>query len=83
MKKILALIVLSIAMVSCYEDYIKDYTYTGVYFPYQVDVRTFVVGEGMKIDVGAGLGGVRQMTETGMSASSLTILLLHLLCLQK
>lgn len=59
MKKILALIVLSVAMVSCYEDYIKDYTYTGVYFPYQVDVRTFVVGEGMKIDVGAGLGGVR------------------------
>ena len=60
MKKILAFIVLSIAMVSCYEDYIMDYNYTGIYFPYQVDVRTFVVGEGMKIEVGAALGGVRE-----------------------
>ena len=47
-------------MVSCYEDYIFDYEYSGVYFPYQVDVRTFVVGEGMKIEVGAALGGVRE-----------------------
>lgn len=60
MKKILALIVLSVAMVSCYEDYIKDFEYTGIYFPYQQDVRTFVVGEGMKIKVGAALGGVRE-----------------------
>jgi len=60
MKKILAFIVLSVAMVSCYEDYIVDYTHTGIYFPYQVDVRTFVVGEGMHIQVGAGLGGVRE-----------------------
>ena len=60
MKKILAFIVLSVAMVSCYEDYIMDYDYTGIYFPYQVDVRTFVVGEGMKIEVGAALGGVRE-----------------------
>ena len=62
MKKILAFIVLSVAMVSCYEDYIMDYTYTGIYFPYQQDVRTFVVGEGMKIEVGAALGGVRENT---------------------
>jgi hypothetical protein len=60
MKKILAFIVLSVAMVSCYEDYILDYTHTGIYFAYQMDVRTFVVGEGMKIQVGAGLGGVRE-----------------------
>lgn len=60
MKKIFALFILSVLMVSCYEDYIHDYTYTGIYFPYQVDVRTFVVGEGMKIDVGVGLGGVRE-----------------------
>lgn len=59
MKKILALIVLITAMSACYEDYILDYDYDGVYFPYQVDVRTFVVGEGMKIQVGAALGGVR------------------------
>jgi hypothetical protein len=62
MKKILAFIVLSIVMVSCYEDYILDYTYTGIYFPYQQDVRTFVVGEGMKFEVGAALGGVRKNT---------------------
>ena len=62
MKKILVLIFLSIAAVSCYEDYIFDYDYTAIYFPYQVDVRTFVVGEGMKIQVGAALGGVRSNT---------------------
>jgi hypothetical protein len=60
MKKILAFIILSVAMVSCYEDYILDHTFTGVYFPYQMDVRTIVVGEGMKIQVGAALGGVRE-----------------------
>ena len=62
MKKILAFIVLSVSMVSCYEDYIKDYTHSAIYFPYQIDVRTFVVGEGMKIEVGAALGGVRENT---------------------
>jgi hypothetical protein len=62
MKKLLAFIILSIALVSCYDNYIYDFTYTGVYFPYQMDVRTFVVGEGMKIEVGAALGGVRENT---------------------
>lgn len=45
-------------MVSCYEDYILDNTFTSIYFPYQNDVRTFVVGEGTKIEVGVDLGGV-------------------------
>lgn len=62
MKKLITFIVLSVAMVSCYEDYILDYPYTAIYFPYQIDVRTFVVGEGMKIEVGAALGGVRDNT---------------------
>ena len=62
MKKILALIVLSIAMVSCYEEYLLDYPITSIYFALQQDVRTFVVGEGMKFEVGASLGGVRQNT---------------------
>ncbi|MCX6321115.1 MAG: DUF1735 domain-containing protein [Bacteroidia bacterium] len=62
MKKLLAFIILSIAMVSCYDNYIYDFTYTGIYFPYQMDVRTFVVGEGMKFEVGAALGGVRENT---------------------
>jgi hypothetical protein len=62
MKKILALLVLSIAMVSCYEEYLLDYPTTSIYFALQQDVRTFVVGEGMKFEVGASLGGVRQNT---------------------
>lgn len=63
MKKILALLALAVAMVSCYEDYITDFEYTGIYFPYQRNVRTVVVGEGMKIQVGAALGGVRENTK--------------------
>jgi hypothetical protein len=63
MKKILAFIILSIAMVSCYENYIYDFTYTSIYFPYTTDVRTVVVGEGMHFDVGAALGGVRSNTK--------------------
>lgn len=59
MKKLLSVLILSVAMVSCYDDYIKDFDYDGIYFPYQTDVRTFVVGEGMKIEIGAALGGVR------------------------
>ncbi len=59
MKKILIVLMLAAAMASCYSDYIKDFDYDGIYFPYQTDVRTFVVGEGMKIEIGAALGGVR------------------------
>ena len=64
MKKLLAFIIISIAMVSCYDEYILDNVYTGIYFPYQNDVRTFVVGEGTVIEVGAALGGtmVNQVT---------------------
>lgn len=62
MKKLLAFIILSVAMVSCYDNYINDFVYTGIYFPYQKDVRTFVVGEGMQFEVGAALGGVRENT---------------------
>ncbi len=63
MKKLLAFIILSVAMVSCYDNYITDFVYTGIYFPYQKDVRTFVVGEGMQFEVGAALGGVRDNTK--------------------
>lgn len=60
MKKLLAFIIISIVMVSCYEDYILDNIYTGIYFAYQNDVRSFVVGEGTVIEVGAALGGVME-----------------------
>jgi len=62
MKKILGLIILTALMSSCYKDYVKDYDYNAIYFPYQYDVRTMVVGEGMRIQVGAALGGVRENT---------------------
>lgn len=62
MKKYLVFLFISLVAVSCYDDYITDFTYTGIYFPYQIDVRTFVVGEGMKVEVGAALGGVRENT---------------------
>jgi len=63
MKKIFAFLILSVAMVSCYDEYIKDYDYSAIYFPYQIDVRTFVVGEGMKIKIGTSLAGVMENTK--------------------
>lgn len=62
MKKILGLIILTVLMSSCYKDYITDYDYSAIYFPYQYDVRTVIVGEGMKIQVGVTLGGVQKNT---------------------
>ena len=61
MKKIL-FIILSVVLFSCYDDYIDDYDYSAIYFAYQTDVRTFVVGEGMKIKVNSILAGVRENT---------------------
>ncbi|HET7178559.1 MAG TPA: DUF1735 domain-containing protein [Chryseosolibacter sp.] len=60
MKKILLFLVLILAASACYDDYVLDYDFEGIYFPYQQDVRTFVVGEGMKIKFGIALGGVRE-----------------------
>lgn len=56
-------LVLSV-LTACYkDDYIKDFEINSVYFPYQTNVRTLVVGEGMKIQIGANLGGVRTNTK--------------------
>ena len=60
MKKIFALLIISVALVSCYDEYIKDFDRSGVYFAYQIDARTVVVGEGMKINIGAALAGVME-----------------------
>ncbi|HEX8038236.1 MAG TPA: DUF1735 domain-containing protein [Chryseosolibacter sp.] len=62
MKKILMLLIFGVGLGACYDDYILDYEYDAIYFPYQIDVRTFVVGEGMKINFGVALGGVRENT---------------------
>ncbi len=59
MKKILVSLLLAATFVSCYKDYIKDFDYSSIYVPLQLDVRTFVVGEGMKFDIGVELGGIR------------------------
>lgn len=62
MKKVICFSILLALLTSCYEDYIKDYDFNAVYFTYQTDVRTLVVGEGMKINIGVALGGVRENT---------------------
>lgn len=58
MKKIVTLLLFAVYISSCYDDYVKDYDQDGVYFTYQTDVRTFVVGEGMLVKVGVPLSGV-------------------------
>jgi hypothetical protein len=58
MKKIILSILLIASISSCYEDYVKDYDEQYIYFPYQIDVRTFVVGEGMKFSMAANLTGI-------------------------
>lgn len=63
MKKVFGLLMISLFLVSCYkDDYIKDFEYDSIYFPFQTDVRTWVVGEGTKIEIGSSLGGVRENT---------------------
>lgn len=60
MKKIFIFLIISVATYSCYDDYVNDFDYSSVYFTYQTDVRTFVVGEGMSIKIGVALGGVME-----------------------
>lgn len=58
MKKILATLLVAATLAGCYDEYVKDYDYSGVYIAYQYDLRTFVVGEGMKFQIGSVLAGV-------------------------
>lgn len=60
MKKILLFTLGLLSLSSCYEDYVSDYDWTGVYFAKQHNVRTLVVGEKMSIEVGVQLSGVMQ-----------------------
>jgi len=62
MKKTLVFFLIAAAFTSCYKDYIEDFDYNAIYIPLQTDVRTFVVGEGMKFDIGVEIGGVRDNT---------------------
>ena len=58
MKKILYIVTAAILLSSCYEDYTMDYDYSAAYIAYQYDLRTFVIGEGMKFNFTVALGGV-------------------------
>lgn len=63
MKKTFAEIMFAgLLLTSCYGDYTMDYEYSGVYAAYQYDLRTFVIGEGMKFDFTVALGGVVENT---------------------
>lgn len=62
MKKLL--LILSVCLLSsCYEDYVNDYDFAGIYFTNQTDVRSFIVGERMDFNLGAVLGGVLSNNE--------------------
>ena len=56
--RILALAAPVLAVSGCYDPYVVDYDQSAIYVAYQYDLRTLVVGEGMKFDFGAVLGGV-------------------------
>ncbi len=60
MKKQLSILLVAFTMTSCYEDYVKDYDYSGIYFANQINTRSIVVGEKMNIEVGAVLAGVME-----------------------
>ena len=49
---------LALSTAGCYDPYVMDYEYDGVYIAYQYDLRTFVIGEDMSFDFTVALGGV-------------------------
>lgn len=60
MKKFTILLFAATLLTGCYEDYVRDFDHSGVYFAYQYDLRTFVIGEGGAFNVTVALGGVMQ-----------------------
>ena len=57
MKKYLFILAASFALTSCYDDYVKDNDTQAVGFANQTDVRSVIVGEGMRFSTGVALGG--------------------------
>lgn len=49
------------SLVSCYEDYIKDYDYSATYFASQKPLRTVIADRNMTIKAGAAIGGKREV----------------------
>ena len=62
MNRLLTLAASALLLASCYDPYVKDYDWSGVYVAYQYDLRSLVVGEGMSFDFGTVLGGVIENT---------------------
>ena len=62
-KIIIALFVLSFGFHGCYEEYIKDFDFTSVYFGTQRSIRTLVTRADrteLVFKIGVGIGGVRE-----------------------
>lgn len=57
----LIIILFSLVFTSCYEDYIKDFETSYVYFASQRPLRTLVDGNVTSIKVGVGIGGKREV----------------------
>lgn len=62
MKKIFLFAALAL-LTSCYDDYVKDNPTQAVGFANQTDVRSVIVGEGMRFSTGVALGGVIDNTQ--------------------
>lgn len=61
MKKLIRILALTapvFAVLGCYDPYVVDYDQSAIYVANQYDLRSLVVGESMKFDFGAVLGGV-------------------------
>lgn len=63
MKKFTIIALAAVCAVSCYPDYVKDYSQVATGFANQVDVRSVVVGESMEFYTGVALGGVIENNE--------------------
>lgn len=57
----LAILLPLFVMTSCYDDYIRDYDVSIVYFSTQKPVRTVIADRNMKIKVGVSIGGKREV----------------------
>ncbi|WP_044212066.1 DUF1735 domain-containing protein [Flammeovirga sp. OC4] len=67
MRKLLYTFIAALFLLtSCesYNNYLNDYDYSTVYFPYQKPVRTVIAGEGLQFKMGVVLGGKRENNRT-------------------
>lgn len=59
-KSILFLASLLVLATSCYEDYVRDFDYSGAFIAYQYNLRTFVLDDEAKFKVTVALSGVME-----------------------